>query len=189
MPNSTPRIIQPPSMDAERMRLDKRLWPCVSSDVPLGEGGASTMTKLHEIEPVFVACAPDNMEEGKLYISLGARWGGQLCPCGCRKEVMISFMRGNHSLLWDNGTVTLIPSVGNSALPCRSHYFIERNKVKWCEPLPKRVVATTGCRPHGTHRGDVLSHPIPAGTPNGAPRAGPRRCGAASSTWRLPWRR
>jgi hypothetical protein len=34
-------------------------------------------------------------------------------------------------LTFDGVSVSLHPSIGNWSLPCRSHYWIDRGKVKW----------------------------------------------------------
>lgn len=38
-------------------------------------------------------------------------------------------------LSYDGEFLSLNPSIGNSRLHCRSHYWIRRNKVVWCRPM------------------------------------------------------
>jgi hypothetical protein len=45
------------------------------------------------------------------------------------------------TLTFDGKTVSLHPSVGSWSLPCRSHYFITRNKVVWASPWTPEQVA------------------------------------------------
>ena len=36
-------------------------------------------------------------------------------------------------MFFDGHNVSLTPSIGLSYLPCRSHYFIIKNKIVWCD--------------------------------------------------------
>ena len=50
------------------------------------------------------------------------------------------------ALTYDGETVSLHPSVGNSGLACRSHYFIDHNVIRWCKPLDNRTIAAAQAR-------------------------------------------
>ena len=39
------------------------------------------------------------------------------------------------AMTYDGETVSLAPSVGSRTLPCRSHYFIRRDRVRWLPPF------------------------------------------------------
>jgi hypothetical protein len=57
------------------------------------------------------------------------------CPCGCGELVLLSLLAAD-TPSWritgsDTAEVTLAPSVLR-VVGCRSHFFIERNKVRWC---------------------------------------------------------
>lgn len=43
-------------------------------------------------------------------------------------------------LTFDGDTVALYPSVGNWALPCRSHYWIDRNRVVWAGDMTQEQI-------------------------------------------------
>lgn len=62
------------------------------------------------------------------------RWTVMDCPCRCGARIEVNLMRSQHPR-WDlsegSGTVTLRPSVWRSGETCRSHFFIERNRVRW----------------------------------------------------------
>lgn len=58
------------------------------------------------------------------------------CPCGCGRPVELNLNK--HSLpSWELkwhvlGTVTVAPSIWRKD-GCRSHYFLRRSKVIWCD--------------------------------------------------------
>ena len=52
-------------------------------------------------------------------------------PCG--KKVVTPLSPTDWKLTFDDKTVSLYPSVGSWSLPCRSHYWITQNKVRWAE--------------------------------------------------------
>ena len=79
----------------------------------------------------FVEFVPPVLEEGTLYISIPYGTAVHLCACGCRNKVVTPISPAEWQLLYDGDTVSLTPSVGNWQFPCRSHYVIRRNRVKW----------------------------------------------------------
>jgi hypothetical protein len=89
----------------------------------LSSGAAST----------FVTPAPEVLEEGHLYVSMPYATAIHLCACGCRSEVVTPLRPGQWRLIFD-GRVSLRPSIGNWSYPCRSHYFIDRDRVGWARP-------------------------------------------------------
>lgn len=79
----------------------------------------------------FVASAPEKLEDGVLYVSPQYRTAMHKCCCGCGHEVVTPFSPTDWQMLFDGISVTLHPSIGNWSLACRSHYWIERNKIVW----------------------------------------------------------
>ena len=82
-----------------------------------------------EIEPIFVEFIPNELEENKLYISEEYKTAVHNCLCGCSRKTITPLGGGK---FWDlvkenNGTVSLIGSVGNYSFPCKSHYIITKN--------------------------------------------------------------
>ena len=82
-----------------------------------------------EILPVFVEFIPDELEENKLYISEEYKTAIHNCLCGCGRKTITPLTGGK---FWDlvkenNGTISLIGSVGNYSFPCKSHYIITKN--------------------------------------------------------------
>lgn len=90
---------------------------------------------IEEITPVWVESFPDELENGKLYIHATGRTLRHLCPCGCGETVTTSVHPDGWVLLFDGVHVTLRPSIGNPHQVCRSHYYIVKNEIVWCDPL------------------------------------------------------
>lgn len=66
-----------------------------------------------------------------LYITVEYSTAVHLCPCGCRSRVVTPFSPTDWELRFNGKEVTLSPSIGNWSFPCKSHYWIIRNKVRW----------------------------------------------------------
>src|SRR6516165_1554670 len=54
-----------------------------------------------------------------------------LCYCGCGRQVVTSLSPTAWKLTFDGASISLHPSIGSWSLPCKSHYWIDRNRVKW----------------------------------------------------------
>jgi hypothetical protein len=93
------------------------------------------MTRQLTMTPAFVEEIPDQLDPGVLYVSITFATSVHACCCGCAAEVVTPLHPVRWSLVFDGETVSLRPSVGSSSLPCRSHYFIDRNRVVWLDPL------------------------------------------------------
>jgi hypothetical protein len=91
------------------------------------------MTQPTLIEHRFVDSAPDDLQEGVLYVSIPYATALHLCPCGCGSEIVTPISRKGWSLTFDGASVTLHPSVGNWNYPCRSHYWIRRDRIEWAK--------------------------------------------------------
>jgi hypothetical protein len=88
----------------------------------------------------FVATAPDILEDGVLYIAMDYRTTVHKCFCGCGSEVAIALSPTDWKLIYDGVSVSLYPSIGNWALDCQSHYWIDRNAVKWAGQWSKEQI-------------------------------------------------
>jgi hypothetical protein len=95
------------------------------------------MTRRLQLEPVFVDTIPSELEEGRLYISKRYRTAMHRCCCGCGLEVVTPLNPAKWRLTETGATVSLYPSVGNWSFPCQSHYWIEKNEVRWARVMPK----------------------------------------------------
>jgi len=89
------------------------------------------MTRQKIIRPEFVEFIPDEVEEGVLYVSTRYATATHKCPCGCGEIVVTPIRPTDWTLIWDGDSVTLEPSIGNWSLPCRSHYWIIKNRIVW----------------------------------------------------------
>jgi hypothetical protein len=89
------------------------------------------MTERRTIQHEFVEFIPEELEEGVLYISIPYATTQHSCLCGCGNRVVLPLHPTHWQLLYDGETVSLKPSVGNWSFPCRSHYWIARNRVRW----------------------------------------------------------
>jgi len=81
----------------------------------------------------FLETFPKELEEGKLYISIKYHSAAHNCCCGCGKKVITPLSPVGWTLSFDGKTVSLDPSIGSWTLPCKSHYFITKNKVEWAK--------------------------------------------------------
>lgn len=81
----------------------------------------------------FVEEIPEPLSPGLLYVSPEHRTMIHLCACGCDNEVVLPLSPADWRMTYDGEAVSVWPSVGNWSLPCRSHYVIDRGRVRWAE--------------------------------------------------------
>src|SRR5580658_8603438 len=81
----------------------------------------------------FVEYLPDELKDGTLYVSMSFATVAHKCCCGCGKEVVTPLSPTDWKLIFDGKTISLDPSIGNWSFPCRSHYWIRNNRVRWAE--------------------------------------------------------
>jgi len=79
----------------------------------------------------FVEHIPDSLQEGTIYVSFTYATAVHKCCCGCGNEVVTPLSPTDWRLIFDGETISLHPSIGNWSLPCQSHYWITRNRVRW----------------------------------------------------------
>jgi hypothetical protein len=84
---------------------------------------------ISNLSPVFLDTIPDDLEQGILYISIKFRVAIHSCCCGCQSKVVTPLSPVRWKMTYDGKSVSLAPSIGNWKLPCRSHYWIEKNKI------------------------------------------------------------
>ena len=86
------------------------------------------------ITPVWLGgYMPEELEEGKLYISEQYGVAIHLCLCGCKEKTVTPL--GMHGGVegWiltkraSDGAVSLSPSISNYQTQCKSHYIITNN--------------------------------------------------------------
>lgn len=79
----------------------------------------------------FVTSAPAALEPEVLYVSIAYDTTIHLCACGCGSQVVLPLHPTAWRLTYDGDSVSMYPSVGNWSFPCRSHYWIERGRIRW----------------------------------------------------------
>jgi hypothetical protein len=91
--------------------------------------------RLTTLEPRFVDQTPEVLELGVLYVSEKYKTAIHLCACGsCGWKTVTPFnqLHGWTYKRTIDDKVTLHPSIGNQQFPCKSHYWVQDNQVKWC---------------------------------------------------------
>lgn len=99
------------------------------------------MRKLEAVAHRFVEEIPRELEAATLYISLEYGTVVHLCCCGCGEEVVTPLSPVDWKLIYDGETVSLDPSIGSWSLPCRSHYWITRGRVRWSYAFSEDKIA------------------------------------------------
>lgn len=79
----------------------------------------------------FVEFIPTELGDGIVYVSIEFATAIHRCCCGCGNHVVTPLTPTDWKLIFDGETISLDPSIGNWAFPCRSHYWITRNRVRW----------------------------------------------------------
>jgi hypothetical protein len=95
----------------------------------------------------FVEFIPEKLDEGQLYVSRRYRTASHLCCCGCGTEVVTPLNPAKwHLTEHADGSVSLMPSIGNWSLPCKSHYFVSRNCIQWAGAFTSEQIAAVKLR-------------------------------------------
>lgn len=83
----------------------------------------------------FVEYIPEFIDEGCLYISIEFSTAVHKCVCGCGNKVVTPISSTDWSLTYYGDSISLYPSIGNWSFDCKSHYWIDKNKIiharKW----------------------------------------------------------
>jgi hypothetical protein len=87
------------------------------------------MIRHRKLDHRFVEDIPETLEPGVLYVSMRYATAIHLCCCGCEREVVTPFSPAQWKMTFDGEGVSLHPSIGSWALPCRSHYVIRNGQV------------------------------------------------------------
>ena len=122
----------------------------------------------------FVEFIPDDLKDRTLYISITYCTAVHKCCCGCGREVVTPLSPTGWKLIFDGKTVSLDPSIGSWSLPCRSHYFITKNKVVWAPKWTKKQIVRGGvreARAREKYYADAQNPRVAAETPSAAPLA------------------
>lgn len=117
----------------------------------------------------FVQFIPEELQEGTIYVSIRFATVAHLCACGCKTKVVTPLKPTDWKLTFDGKTVSLHPSVGNWAFPCRSHYWIGNNQVQWADDWSDARIEAN--REYDRHAKDRYFSEIEGGSRN-TPDAG-----------------
>ncbi len=112
------------------------------------------MSRHNTVMHQHVEYIPERLESGVLYISKRFRTASHLCCCGCGLKVVTPLNQAKWSLTEHGNSISLSPSIGNWNYPCRSHYLIIRNNVRWAGQFTQRQIAAVRQR----DRVDVKRH-------------------------------
>ncbi len=88
----------------------------------------------------FVKSFPEQIDPGVLYLAMEFSTAAHLCACGCGRKVITPFSPTDWKMIFDGETVSLKPSIGNWAFPCRSHYWIHRCRIAWADNMSDEAI-------------------------------------------------
>ena len=98
------------------------------------------MPRVKQLKHSFVESFPNHIEEGMLYVSMEYATATHRCCCGCGSEIVTPLSPHDWKLTYDGETISLHPSIGNWSFPCRSHYWIISNRVKWSYEMAQEKI-------------------------------------------------
>ena len=104
------------------------------------------MSRVARLRPEFVELIPERLESGTLYVSRRYSTASHLCCCGCGREVVTPLNPAKWQLSERRGAISLYPSIGNWSFPCRSHYWIDHDRVRWAGAMSAERIATVKAR-------------------------------------------
>ncbi len=81
--------------------------------------------------PEFVESFPSPLAAGVFYVSLEYNTCAHLCACGCGNEAFTPLSPVQWSFTYDGESISVRPSVGNWSFACKSHYVIDKGRVRW----------------------------------------------------------
>jgi|SRR5450830_1180361 len=88
----------------------------------------------------FIEIIPDQLDESVIYVSMRYAACMHRCACGCGRDVVTPLSPTDWQLFFDGKSITLDPSIGNWSYPCRSHYWIVRNEVRWAGAMSDAAI-------------------------------------------------
>ena len=112
------------------------------------------MTRATTIDYELVDLMPKELRENILYVSIEYATAIHLCCCGCKSRVVTPLSPAQWSVTFDGETVSLAPSVGSHELPCASHYWIRKGRIRWARHWAPHEVE----KARAADRRDVRKH-------------------------------
>lgn len=88
---------------------------------------------------IETSALPEKLVPNTIYIlgDNGYLWyATMICPCGCKSTLQMSLYPDGKPK-WDvirhkGGSISLTPSI-NRTVGCKSHFFLEKGKIIWCD--------------------------------------------------------
>lgn len=99
------------------------------------------MSKQSRLRHQWVRFIPEKPEPGIIYISREYKTATHLCCCGCGLDVITPLNSAKWSLTDHGDSISLFPSIGNWSFPCKSHYWIDHNRIKWAGAMTQIQIA------------------------------------------------
>jgi len=150
--------------------------------------------RLQRIQHQFVEFIPEKLEPGTLYVSLEYNSANHLCACGCGHEVVTIIGPADSSITYNGRGVSISTSIGNSNFPCKSHYWIEDNRIVWESRMTPRLTALSRARDkaakdreYGKPRSDTATTTSPESARAPAPHTTTSTPGQAPKPWWRNW--
>jgi hypothetical protein len=125
------------------------------------------MSPLTRMQHEFVEFIPTVLAPRVLYISVEYATVLHLCCCGCNNQVVTPLAPGRWRLTFDGESISLNPSIGNWSFPCQSHYWIQRNRVRWARTFTREEVARVRERDRSAMEQQAWTRPEAAGLMGG----------------------
>lgn len=104
------------------------------------------MSRRASVTHTFVETIPDNLQDGTLYVCIRFATAVHKCCCGCGSEVVTPLTPTDWELSFNGESVSLNPSIGNWSLPCKSHYWITHNRVRWASKWSDKQIHASRTR-------------------------------------------
>ncbi len=79
---------------------------------------------------------PSNLDDVLYVVGEKPKWAVLACPCRCGERIDVNLMssrRPSWRLSMDNGQATLHPSLWLPQERCGSHFWLERNVIRWVD--------------------------------------------------------
>ncbi|WP_233619431.1 DUF6527 family protein [Citrobacter freundii] len=96
--------------------------------------------RVRTLSHVFVDRFPELLKAGELYLAMEFSTAVHLCACGCGQKVFTPFSPTDWQMLFDGETISLKPSIGNWAFPCRSHYWVRSSAIVWAGDMTEEQI-------------------------------------------------
>ena len=121
------------------------------------------MERTDHLAVEFAEFIPEEIKDGRLYVSIEHATAMHRCACGCGTEVVTPLSPTDWALTYDGETASLDPSIGNWDFECRSHYWVRKGRIKWSTSWSRdRIEAGRAADREAKrqHYGEVEASPI-----------------------------